>query len=126
VVCGRKLIAGRLRSIYYTLANASNSTVKTDGGVDVNCCNEPRHIQKMWREKGLRRKFVICRTCGSFERMKHEITSWEQAKINNLKQWVDYLLNRLKVYQSQNQKQKPPLPTQLLINLPQVTHKEAA
>lgn len=58
--------------------------------------------------------------------MKHEITSWEQAKINNLKQWVDYLLNRLKVYQSQNQKQKPPLPTQLLINLPQVTHKEAA
>ena len=90
------------------------------------CCDDPRHIKKMWREFGFRRTFVICQTCGCFERMTHEITSWEQAKINNLKQWVDYLLNRLKVYRSQNQNPQPPLPTQLLINFTQATHKDAA
>lgn len=92
----------------------------------MNCCNDPKHIQKMWRELGFRRTFAICQTCGCFERVKHEIASWEQAKINNLKQSVNYLLKRLRIYQLQNQKPQPPLPTQLLMNFHQVTHKEAA
>ena len=90
----------------------------------MECCNEPRHTQKKWLEFGYPRTFVICRTCGQSERVRYEITSWEQSKIDELKQLVNYLLNRLKVYPSQNQ--KPPLPTQLMLDFTQVTHQEAA